>query len=699
MEYLKPERDSTGRSAMEEAPLFQWKSPDAARRDLMGHEWLVTNGLGGYASSTITGVVSRRYHGLLVAALPAPIGRMVVFNHISEFLHFRDGESISLGDKEGPIHPRPGGPDVLTAFRLEAGLPVWRFEVEGAVVEKRVLLPQRQNTVHVNYRLLRHEGTRPRLELRPALEFRHQTASVDQAIAGPYRMTKLGARYEVSAPQEDWLPPLRLRVHAGREEFHQDEEVIEHVIYPSEEERGYPDCGKLWCPGGFLLTFDDAGAATLIGSTESWEIVDILNPEEAANAERLRRDRLLYRARAEARDDFSIALTLAADQFVSTPRGRIAEAARAYAQGDEVRTVMAGYHWFTDWGRDTMISLEGLTLLTGRPEDAKYILHTFSHYIRNGLIPNLIPDGKTQEGGRYNTADATLWFFHALERFIAHTDDKMTLRILLPKLVDIVEHHLRGTDFHIHADPADGLLCQGEEGVQLTWMDAKAGDWVVTPRRGKAVEINALWYNALSLLSGWLRASGDHAAAEKYAGHASHAADSFNARFWNPGRGCLYDVVDGPGGDDPAIRPNQVFAISLPHPVLSHEHWAPVMNVVEEKLLTPFGLRTLSPDDPAYQRTYHGDRRSRDGAYHQGTVWPWLIGPFVDAWLKLNPGRKADARKFLDHFPREMDRAGTGTLSEIYDAEEPHIPRGCIAQAWSVAEVLRSWIKTAMPVR
>jgi predicted glycogen debranching enzyme len=226
-------------------------------------------------------------------------------------------------------------------------------------------------------------------------------------------------------------------------------------------------------------------------------------------------------------------------------------------------------------------------------------------------------------------------------------------------------------------------------------MDAKAGDWVVTPRRGKAVEINALWFNALSLLSGWLRASGTDADADKYAQHATRAARSFNDRFWNPERGCLFDVIDGPGGNDPAIRPNQVFSISLPHPVLAREHWAPMMKVVEEKLLTPFGLRTLSPDDPAYQRTYHGNRRNRDGAYHQGTVWPWLIGPFIDAWLKLYPGRKSEARKFLKRFPGEMDRAGTGTLSEIYDAEEPHIPRGCIAQAWSVAEVLRAWLATA----
>ena len=661
----------------------------------MNHEWLVTNGLGGYSSSTITGVVSRRYHGLLVAALAAPVGRMVVFNHISEFLLIGDEELIPLGDCEG-IHHVPGAQPVQTSFRLEAGLPVWQFDVAGVTVEKRVRMLHRQNTVHVTYRLLHAPaGDRPRLELRPALEFRHQVDAVDMAIAGPYRVTSLGDRYEVSAPNTDWLPPLRLRVFADHADFHPADEIIDHVIYPSEEERGDPFRGKLWSPGAFLVTFAGSDSATLVGSTEPWEIIDILCPDEAAEAEQLRRDRLLDEViDDQLKEGFPAALVLAADQFVSTPRGRLAEAARARAQGDEVCTVMAGYHWFMDWGRDTMISLEGLTLITGRFRDAEHILHTFSHYIRNGLIPNMIPDGKTEQGGLYNTADATLWYFHALARYLHYTNDRMTLRILLPKLTGIIEHHMRGTDFHIHVDPTDGLLWQGEEGVQLTWMDAKAGDWVVTPRIGKAVEINALWFNALSLLAGWLRDSGDVSGADQYSTAANRAAQSFNEKFWNADRSCLFDVIEGPKGNEACIRPNQVFAISLPHPVLAREHWEPVMHVVREKLLTPVGLRTLSPDDPAYQPTYHGDRLTRDGAYHQGTVWPWLIGPFIDAWLKLYPDGKAEGRQFLARFPDELNWAGTGTLSEVFDADEPHQPRGCIAQAWSVAEVLRAWAKT-----
>ena len=442
----------------------------------MKHEWLVTNGLGGYSSSTITGLVSRRYHGLLVAALSAPLGRMIVLNHISEFLRFGASEVISLGDKEGFFHSNPDDPEVITSFSLDRGLPVWRFEVRGLVIEKRILMLHRQNTLHVSYRLLQSNGgQRPRLELLPAIEFRHQTAAdVNEAIAGPYQVLKLGARYEISAPSATWLAPLKLRAYPGSVGFRLEEKTIDHVIYPSEEERGDPPCGRLWSPGVFVLEFGDGGEATLIASTESWEVINILKPDEASHAAKLRRHRLLAAAPPELREGFAADLTLAADQFVSTPRGRIGESSRAHAQGDEVRTVMAGYHWFADWGRDTMISLEGLTLLTGRCEDAKFILHTFSHYIRNGLIPNMIPEGETEQGGQYNTADATVWYFHAIDRYLAYTDDQTTLEILLPKLVDIVEHHFRGTDFHIHVDPADGLLWQGEEG-RATHLDGCEG--------------------------------------------------------------------------------------------------------------------------------------------------------------------------------------------------------------------------------
>ncbi len=306
----------------------------------------------------------------------------------------------------------------------------------------------------------------------------------------------------------------------------------------------------------------------------------------------------------------------------------------------------------------------------------------------------MFPDSGRE--GLYHTADATLWFFHALGRYLAGTGDRTTLQALLPTLCDIVERHLRGTKFNIHVDPADGLLVQGEEGYQLTWMDAKLGDWVVTPRRGKAVEINALWFNALELLANWLRETGDEEAANRYHEHAQRAQRSFNKRFWCDEGGYLYDVIDAPNGSDgKSIRPNQVFAISLDHPVLQKDRWASVLAVVENELLTPVGLRSLSPHHPDYKKNYHGDLKTRDAAYHQGTVWAWLIGPFIDAWLKLHPDELATAREFLRVFPEHLDEAGLGTISEVFDAEAPHLASGCIAQAWSVAEVLRCWVKTA----
>jgi predicted glycogen debranching enzyme len=339
-----------------------------------------------------------------------------------------------------------------------------------------------------------------------------------------------------------------------------------------------------------------------------------------------------------------------------------------------------------------MISLEGLTLTTGRYDEAGWILRTFAHYIRDGLIPNLFPEGKNE--GLYHTADATLWFFHALDRYVEVTHDQTTLQLILPKLIDIIDHHLRGTRFGIAVDPKDGLLRQGQEGYQLTWMDAKVEDWVVTPRRGKAVEINALWYNALKLVESWLTAERPDAVG-RFAEHAARARESFNKRFWYEEGGYLYDVIDGETGDDHACRPNQVLAISLKYPILDQERWHEVIEVVRDKLLTPVGLRSLSPDHRDYKAKYFGDLRARDAAYHQGTVWSWLSGPFVDAWLKVHPQDKAGARKFLEGFVPHLNDGAVGSINEIFDADEPFTPRGCIAQAWSVAEILRSWVKTA----
>jgi predicted glycogen debranching enzyme len=340
-----------------------------------------------------------------------------------------------------------------------------------------------------------------------------------------------------------------------------------------------------------------------------------------------------------------------------------------------------------------MISLEGLTLMTGRHAEAGYLLRTFGRYVRDGLIPNLFPEG--QREGLYHTADATLWYFHALDRYLRATGDQETLAHLLPTLHSIVDHHIRGTRFGIQVDPKDYLLKQGAEGYQLTWMDAKVGDWVVTPRRGKAVEINALWYNALRLMEKWNREAGNADVASELERRANATQESFNRRFWNSQEACLFDIVDGEHGDDPAIRPNQLFAISLDHPVLDASRWEAVLNKTTKLLLTPVGLRSLAPGHPDYKATYDGDLRARDAAYHQGTVWGWLIGPYVDAYLRVHPDDPAGARQALAGFEAHLREAGMGSISEVFDAEAPFHPRGCIAQAWSVAEVLRCWAKTA----
>jgi predicted glycogen debranching enzyme len=671
-----------------------WDGAHMSRELLLEREWIVTNGLGGYASGTVSGAVMRRYHGLLIAALPVPLGRVVMWSHVSEFLRFSDDDVVSLGAEEradGQLDLKSA--DYLTEFRLEDGLPVWTYRVREVVVEKRVLLPHLQNTVHVSYRVI-SGGKPPRLELRPAFHFRHHEAPVDADLAAPYKLTAVDGRYEIATARRKF-PVLRMRLHGRESAFTIAPAKIPEVVYRIEQQRGYAHQGELWSPGFFRVDVTEQNTATLVGSTEPWDIIDVLNPEDVLAAERERRARLLQDAIPKARQNFPAELVFAADQFVITPAGRFEEAARAHAAGDEVRTVIAGYHWFTDWGRDTMISLEGLTLITGRCLEAGYILRTFAHYLRDGLIPNMFPDGAKE--GKYHTADATLWFFHALNRYLERTKDRNTLESLLPGLIDIADHHLRGTKFNIHVDPNDGLLVQGEEGYQLTWMDAKMGDWVVTPRRGKAVEINALWYNALCLLAGWLREAGDDAGAHCYQEHAERARSSFNERFWFAEGNYLYDVIDVEGGsrNDSSLRPNQLFAISVDHPVLDAAGWKPVIDIVEEKLLTALGLRTLSPDDPKYKPIYAGDLRSRDGAYHQGTVWAWLIGPFIDAWLKVHPHDRATARKFLERFPEHLGAAGIGTISEVFNAREPHHPGGCIAQAWSVAEVLRAWSKTA----
>jgi predicted glycogen debranching enzyme len=668
------------------------KDHAARARTLINTEWIVTNGLGGYSSSSLAGVGTRRYHGILVAALPNPLGRMVMLNHV--------GERVSAGGVMTMLNgeERVGGKidanvaQTVVDVRLERGLPVWEYYADGVKIEKRIMMPHRQNTVYISYRLLEGPPS-AMLSLRPAVHFRGYENPVDTELNAPvadaYAFTSRGDLHEISV--EGDLPPLRILITGAKSQaFVADSRTVSENLYPVEESRGYEFVGALWTPGRFEVEIERDQCVTLIASVEKEDVMRALSAEEAMVCELERRRRLIDSALAQ--DETGAELVLAADQFIITPKGRIVDATRAAAMGNEIRTIIAGYHWFTDWGRDTMISLEGLTLMTGRDREASFILRTFAHYVRDGLIPNMFPDGSNQ--GLYHTADASLWFFHAVEAYIRRTGDQTTLIHLLPVMLDIVHHHVEGTRFGIGVDPADELLRQGAEGYQLTWMDAKVDGWVVTPRRGKPVEINALWYNALRLLEGWLVEVRGRGAGDDVAARAERVYKSFNERFWNPSTGYLYDVIDGDPAEAPLCRPNQLLAISLDHPVLAQERWAPVLKVIEERLLTPVGLRSLAPGEPNYKPMYFGDLRARDAAYHQGTVWAWLIGPWIDAWLKAHPDDLAGARRYLDGCIASMSSFGLGTIAEIFDAEPPYTARGCIAQAWSVGEVLRCWVKT-----
>jgi predicted glycogen debranching enzyme len=671
-----------------------WPPADAADSESMvTREWLVTNALGGYASGTVAGVITRRYHGILIAALPAPLGRTVMLSHVAEQVRLPDGRQVEIGGRErSGDAPDAHGTGYLTEFRLEAGLPVWRYDVDGLIIDKRILLPHMQNTVHVMYELVSGADC-VEVALRPSVNFRAQELPVSEPLGWPYEVRAIGDQYEICLTGSP-LPPLRIKLFAPDPTFTLQSTRIDNVLYPIEESRGYKARGDLWSPGVFRFSLRAKVPATLVASTETFDTMSVMAPLTALDAERRRRQRLIAQAPLEAQDGVPAELVLAADQFIITPAGRTQETARAHAYGDEVRTVIAGYHWFTDWGRDTMISLEGLTLVTGRHVEAGYILRTFAHYMRDGLIPNMFPERENE--GLYHTADATMWFFHAVERYMEYAHDQLTLSILYPTLEKIIECHVRGTRFGIRVDDTDGLLTQGAEGYQLTWMDAKVDDWVVTPRRGKAVEINALWYNALRLMERWAEELGDNPA--EYRERADRVQRSFNERFWFATASHLYDLVDVdgvPGTVDGKCRPNQVLAIALPHPVLVRERWGAVMRVVRDRLLTPVGLRSLAPGDPDYKARYFGDLRARDAAYHQGTVWGWLVGPFVDAWLRVYPDDVEGAWHTIEGFIPHLDDGCIGSISEVFDAERPFTQRGCIAQAWSVAEMLRVWVKLA----
>ena len=587
-----------------------WSDLETALR----REWLETNGLGGFASSTIVGLNTRRYHGLLVAATKPPVGRSVLLSKFEETLWI-DGSRFDLSANRYPGIIHPQGFHYLKQFRLDP-FPVFTYEVEGIEIEKSVFMIHGENSTVIHYQLTKN--TRPgvpknlRLEIRPLIAFRdyhgttHENGVINSAVQERFRLASI-------SPYQG-LPNLHLAHNAI--ELRKTGDWYRHFEYDAERERGL-DCSEdLFNP--FALCFDLRlrRLSSMIASTEQRDVTQAV---EYRRAEITRRRKALVASPIE--DDFAQSLTDASDRYL-------------VSRGDE-KTVIAGYHWFGDWGRDTMIALPGLTLPTGKHDVARSILRTFAKHVDQGMLPNRFPDaGETPE---YNTVDAALWFFEAARAYLAYTSDLEFVRDeLYPVFADIISWHARGTRFGIKVDPS-GLLASGDLGVQLTWMDAQVDDWVVTPRRGKPVEIQALWYNALCIMEDLASRFGEEAARKRYRHMAAVAQWSFNRLFWNEKLGCLHDVVNG-GPPDPSIRPNQIFAVSLPHSMLSLDRARSVVEKVEEHLLTPFGLRSLAPSDPQYRGSYTGGPADRDGAYHRGTVWAWLLGPFITAYTKVNGG-------------------------------------------------------------
>lgn len=631
-------------------------------------EWLVTNGLGGYAFGTLSGVLTRRYHGLLIAALTPPRERLLLVAKVEDSVQYNGRFHRLYTNHWAANVVEADGYKYLEHFRLEDGIPTWIYALEpGVRLQKQIWMQQDTNTTYIHYTYL--EGTEPlALVLETLVNYRDHHR-LTRAIGQWMRVEPVGKGVRIVASSQaiPFYIFSRDATASTRHEWYRD------FYLRVEAERGLDCVEDHLNVGDFHGTLVPGETLTLVLSIDPTPELD---GQVALAARRAVAQQLLARAALPDAPPAVQQLVLAANQFI---------ARRLLADGTEGYTIIAGYPWFADWGRDTMIALPGLTLTTGQFAVARQILRTFAGLVDQGMLPNHFTDTEAQPG--YNTVDAALWYFEALRAYVAASGDQTLLRELFPVLQDIIAWHKRGTRYQIHVDPEDGLLYAGEPGLQLTWMDVKIDDYVVTPRIGKAVEINALWYNALCIMVEFARALG--APAEDYERMAAHAAASFG-RFWNAERSCCYDVIDGPEGDDPAIRPNQILAVSLPYSPLSRDHQRAVVEVCAQELLTPYGLRTLAPGDPAFKPRCEGDQRQRDAAYHQGTVWPWLMGHFVSAYLRVY-GDRTQAAAFLAPLLQHVNEQGMGTISEIFDGTAPFTARGCIAQAWSVAEVLRAW--------
>ncbi len=641
-------------------------------------EWLVTNRIGGYASGTVSGLLTRSYHGLLLAALEPPSGITLLLAKLDE--------TVVYDNNYYPLHTNrwvnnvisPHGYQYLERFYLEGTTPVWIYACADAKLEKRIWMQQGENTTYVHYKMLR--GTLPlSLSLKALVNYRDRHSSTSNS----------DRHFEIVDHQQG----IRVKASADATNLYlsgvKEQEIvswqINHEWYKNfalaiEKYRGLNSIEDHLYAGNCSVTLKLGESITIAASTEE---NSRQQDDKTGKLEDKELIDLFSRHQRKTIPSWIEQLVLAANQFIVN---------RPLADGSQGKTIIAGYPWFADWGRDTMISLPGLTLTTGRFEIAKVILRTFAKYIDQGMLPNVFPDrGETPE---YNTVDATLWYFEAIRDYYAHTQDKQLLIELFPALAEIIDWHRRGTRYNIHLD-ADGLIYAGETGVQLTWMDAKVDDWVVTPRIGKPIEVNALWYNALIIMSqfaGYLNKS-----QTEYKEMADKTREGFK-RFWNQNKQYCYDVLDTPDGNDDALRPNQIFAVSLPvinlgarsAPLLDAQQQKQVVDIVAQRLLTSFGLRSLCQDHPDYVGIYGGDRYKRDGAYHQGTTWGWLIGHFVQAHLRVYDNPQL-AGSFIKPMADHLSDGCLGSISEIFDGDAPFVPRGAFAQAWSVAEVLRGW--------
>ncbi|WMW25470.1 amylo-alpha-1,6-glucosidase [Methanolobus sediminis] len=634
-------------------------------------EWLITNGLGGYASSTVIGTNTRKYHGLLVASMNPPVERMVLLSSLDEELYTEDGvHKLAVHKYPGAVYPN--GNEYLKSFSAEP-LPKFLYNSGGLIIKKHILMVNGENTTIIKYDIENPGKKKAFLKILPLVNSRsihHLTKASDitfsQEIAENSILIK--AAYQQFSLISDML-------------YQTDEHWYYDFEYEMELSRGYPYHEDNFNPGFFELEINNEHCSCFViasaESNENWKNADLHAIDELILREEKRiRD---IETSNDKDDVFLQKLLIAGDSFIVNRKSTGA------------RSIIAGYHWFGDWGRDTMISLPGLTLVTGRFDDARSILSTFASSCKNGLIPNLFPENPA-DSPVYNTVDASLWFVHAAGKYLDYTDDLTFIEKLWPTIMDIVNNYRNGTDYGIRMDD-DGLI---EHAGQLTWMDAKIGNWEVTPRRGKACEINALWYNALVYAADMGEKLGKDVAGLRKT--AEITAESFMEKFHNNERNCLYDCISGYGEDwkDASIRPNQVFAVSLTHTMLPHEIEKGIVDIINEELLTPYGLRTLSPADSRYIGYYKGNTEERDAAYHTGTVWPWLLGPYITAYARVYKDKaetKDKLRDLLKGIKRHLDTVCIGSISEIFDGDNPHEPGGCISQAWSVAEIMRCYVE------